>query len=402
MKILILSTNDFSGAGKAAEKLNKCLNSINIESQHRVLIKYSNIKNKNNFKNNIHKLKGKTNSIIGKINGKNIKEFQSLSIFPTNLHKEINKSDFDIVNLTWINEYLSIEDIGKIEKPIVWTLCDMWPIGGVNHYDEYSENAFWRKENFGKNNSISLLDKWIIKRKIKYWKNRNLNFIAPSQWIYDCARGSAISQDFQIRKIPWPIDRKLFKPMDKIELRKKFNLPINKKIILFNSFSGIYSKRKGWDIFFEILKKYNNNFDVLIIGNGSNENINSQIKNKLHWFGKIDNDLKLAELINCADAMVLPSRMDNLPQTGLEAQSCGLPIVTFNANGLKDLVDHKDNGFLAKPFEIDSFYEGIKWVLEFNENSKLLSENSLKKSKKLWDNSVVGSQYANFYNYIIS
>ena len=100
--------------------------------------------------------------------------------------------------------------------------------------------------------------------------------------------------------------------------------------------------------------------------------------------------------------MVLPSRVDNLPQTGLEAQSCGLPIVTFDANGLKDLVDHKDNGFLAKPFEIDSFYEGIKWVLEINESNKLLSENSLKKSKKLWDNSVVGNQYANFYNYIIS
>ena len=201
------------------------------------------------------------------------------------------------------------------------------------------------ERNFGKNKSISFLDKCIIKRKIKYWKNRNLNLIAPRQWIYDCARDSAISQDFQIRKIPWPIDRKIFKPMDKIKLRKKFNLPINKKIILFNSFSGIYSKRKGWDIFFEILKKYNNNFDVLIIGNGSNENINAQITNKLHWFGKIDNDLKLAELINCADAMVLPSRVDNLPQTGLEAQSCGLPIVTFDANGLKDLVDHKDNGF---------------------------------------------------------
>ena len=59
MKILILSTNDFSGAGRAAEKLNKCLNSINIESQHRVLIKYSNLKNKNNFKNNVYKLKVK-------------------------------------------------------------------------------------------------------------------------------------------------------------------------------------------------------------------------------------------------------------------------------------------------------------------------------------------------------
>ena len=29
-------------------------------------------------------------------------------------------------------DYLSIEDIGKINKPIVWSLCDMWPISGIN------------------------------------------------------------------------------------------------------------------------------------------------------------------------------------------------------------------------------------------------------------------------------
>ena len=51
--------------------------------------------------------------------------------------------------------------------------------------------------------------------------------------------------------------------------------------------------------------------------------------------GKINNDLKLAELINCADLIVIPSRMDNLPQTGLEAQACGVPVVAFNTNGIK-------------------------------------------------------------------
>ena len=68
----------------------------------------------------------------------------------------------------------------------------------------------------------------------------------------------------------------------------------------------------------------------------------------------IEDENKLSELINCADLLVLPSRVDNLPQTGLEAQACGLPIVAFEANGIKDLVNHKIDGYLAKPFDSNS------------------------------------------------
>ena len=98
--------------------------------------------------------------------------------------------------------------------------------------------------------------------------------------------------------------------------------------------------------------------------------------------GRFDNEFKLAELINCADLLVLPSRMDNLPQTGLEAQACGLPVVAFNTNGIKDLIDHKIDGYLSEPFDVDSLKDGIEWTInELNLSSKL-STNSLKKSNE--------------------
>jgi len=402
MKILLLSTEEFSGSGKATKKIKSALDKSNTICDHKVLLR-----NRKNLNLNekitkiLYKLKIKLYSLVCKILGKDINYFQSLSLFPTNLSDEINKSDYDIIHLTWINELLNIEDLGKIKKPIVWTLCDMWPIAGISHYDDYGDNAFWKFKNFNKFNFNKIsLDKWIILRKLRSWNNK-ITFVSPSQWLYDCTKQSVISKKFQVEKISWPIDRNIFNSKDKIKMRILYNLPTKKKIILFNSFSGIYSKRKGGDLFLDILKKIQIEFEIMIIGNYYDNKINNQVKQKIHWIGRIEDDTKLSELINCADLLVLPSRMDNLPQTGLEAQACGLPIVAFDSNGIKDLINHKIDGYLAKPFDTNSFKEGIEWTLNELDSSSQLSENSLKKSKEKFDAIIVAEKYKKLYEKIL-
>ena len=139
----------------------------------------------------------------------------------------------------------------------------------------------------------------------------------------------------------------------------------------------------------------------MIIGNHSDDKINNEVKQKIHWLGRIEDENKLSELINCADLLVLPSRVDNLPQTGLEAQACGLPIVAFEANGIKDLVNHKIDGYLAKPFDSNSLREGIEWTINELDLSDKLSENSLIKSAEKWDSKLVAEKYEDLYKNII-
>ena len=403
MKILLLSTDKFSGAGKAAQKINTALNELNISCDHKVLFNSkSEFDLKSKIKKIIYKFKIKIYTFCGIISGKDSNDFQSLSLFPTNLSDEINKSDYDIINLTWINELLNIEDIGKIKKPIVWTLCDMWPIAGINHYENYKDDAFWKFKNFNKFNFKKLsLDKWIIKRKINSWNN-NITLVSPSKWLLNCAKESIVTKHLQIENIPWPINRKVFNKKDKIKMRTRHSLPLDKKLILFNSFSGVYSMRKGGDLFFKSLEKINQEFEVLIIGNYIDKNINQKVHHKIHWIGKIDNDLMLSELISCADLLVLPSRIDNLPQTGLEAQACGLPIVAFDTNGVKDLVEHKVDGYLAKPYDIKSLKDGIEWILNELDTSNELIKNSLKKSEEKWDSIIIAKKYKALYEKILN
>ena len=64
----------------------------------------------------------------------------SLNYFPSNILKKIRDIDHDVVHLHWVNnEMISINQISKITKPLIWTFHDMWPICGVEHYSDTFE-----------------------------------------------------------------------------------------------------------------------------------------------------------------------------------------------------------------------------------------------------------------------
>ena len=391
MKICFLSYSNSGGAGKATIKVINSLKKINIRCDHKYIL------DNNNF-SFVHNLKEKINRNSSRLIKRKINSFKSLSLFKSSIWKELNKSDYDIIHLTWINELLSIEDIGKIEKPIVWTLCDMWPFTGVNHYDDYGKSAFWRKKNFNKFSKKNFnLDTWLVKRKINSWKN--LNIVAPSKWLYDCARDSIVMNKFNINLIPWPVDKNCFKKFDKKKLRKKYKLPLNKKLVLYNAFNGIKDRRKGWDYLVKAIDEIKEEFEILIIGEDKIKNFKLHNK-KIFSLGKFNNDKKIAEILNCADLIVIPSKVDNLPQVGIEAQSCGLPVVTFNCNGLKDLVIHKKDGFLAKPYDHISLANGIDWTLKYS-LKKNLSKNAIIKVNKIWNSKIISKKYKNLYDRIL-
>ena len=59
----------------------------------------------------------------------------SPSVLPSRWTERLNASEADLVHLHWVQgEMLSIADIARIRKPIVWTLHDMWAFCGGEHY----------------------------------------------------------------------------------------------------------------------------------------------------------------------------------------------------------------------------------------------------------------------------
>nr|WP_282561273.1 glycosyltransferase [Providencia rettgeri] len=337
--------------------------------------------------------------------------FHSGNWLPSNWAKKINSSDIDIVNLHWVaGETMSIEDIGRLKKPIVWSLHDMWPFCGTEHITDYGDNARWKLgySSKNRNNLDQGLDLDLIawKRKFKSWKNLSMHIIAPSEWMAECAKNSTLFRNYPVSVIPNTLDINIFKPLDKKYCRNILNLPENKKIILFGAMSGGKDPNKGYDLLLEALNNLSsrvNREDILCVIFGQTEpEHTSNIPFETKWLGHIHDNETLTLIYNSASVMVVPSKQEAFGQTASESLSCGTPVVAFETTGIKDVVEHLKTGYLAKKFNTLDLADGILEILTNKVDNKRLSFNARKVAINNWSGSIVTSKYHTIYDSIIS
>ncbi len=170
-----------------------------------------------------------------------------------------------------------------------------------------------------------------------------------------------------------------FYPMDKAELRKKYNFPKDSFIV---AFCGRFNHRKGVMRLNQALKEIDNpDIKLLLIGSLVENEKQIPDYSNIIFMGKVEHSY-IAEYLNCADIYVLPTLAEGCSNSIVEAMSCGLPIVSSDMPFNYDILD-ENNSLLINPMNID---EIKKTILELYENHELknnMSKASLDKAKKL-------------------
>jgi glycosyltransferase involved in cell wall biosynthesis len=327
----------------------------------------------------------------------------STSWVPSGIVPELNATVADVLHLHWINAgFLSVEDIGHLTKPLVWTLHDMWPFCGAEHYGDDGPDARWRvgydTSNRPERHEGLDIDRWVWKRKHRAW-HTPIHIVAPSRWLAACARESALMRNWPVSVIPYALDLQQFQPWPKTVARQVLGLPQDMRLVLFGAIGGGKDPRKGWNLLQPALAGIATQMpDVAGVIFGQSEPPDPpRLGLPLYWMGRLNDDATLALLYSAADVMVVPSRQENLPQTGTEAQACGCPVVAFNCTGLPDVVEHGLTGYLAKPYDSDDLAIGIHWVLEDEERRNALGGAARNRAVRLWAPDVVGPQYLAVY-----
>ena len=123
---------------------------------------------------------------------------------------------------------------------------------------------------------------------------------------------------------------------------------------------------------------------------------------KVHWMGQVKSDSVMASLYSAADVMLVPSRQDNLPNTAVEAQACGTPVVAFSIGGLPDIIEQGETGWLAPPFDLDHFANGITWLLEERERYLQIADRSREVAVNKFDASTIAKKYIEIYEKVLS
>jgi len=310
----------------------------------------------------------------------------SSQFIPDRLSSQVDQLNPDVINLRSINNgYLKIETIAKFNKPIVWTLHDMWAFTGGCHYNgdciNYTNSCGTCPQLHS--NKEKDLSRWIWQRKAKAWQNLNLTVVTPSHWLAKCAASSSLLKDTRIEVIPYGLDTEQYKPIKKSVARSILGLPEDKQLILFGAMSATSDPRKGFNFLQSALQKlsqsgWGENVELVVFG--SSKPINPiELGFNSHYLGRLSDDTSLALVYAAADVFVSPSVQDNLPNTVMESLACGTPCVAFDIGGMPDMIDHQQNGYLAKHFDVEDLASGIAWVLKDEERLQKLGVNGREK-----------------------
>ena len=409
MKVLQINASDTSGgAARAAYRLHRALLNAGIGSQMLVQAKisddYTVVANDTKIQKGLAKVRPALDFIPVQFYKNRTKTLFSPAWLPSfGLVDRINALNPDVVHLHWINGgMLRFEELTKINAPIVWSLHDNWAFTGGCH-------IMWECEGYKKKCGtcprLGSLKQHDLSRKVFNRKQRaysevnKMTIVGLSSWLTNCAKESTLFRNRRVINIPNPLNTETYAPTDKLQARDLLNLPACKKLVLFGANSATSDINKGFNELCEALSLLQRD-EIELVVFGSNRPKGSQgLKHKTHYLGHLYDDMTLRVLYSAADVMIVPSLQEAFGQTACESMACGTPVVAFATTGLLDIVDHKINGYLAKPFEISDLAKGIEWVLNA-ENYAQLCANAREKVVTTFDSRHVVKQYIELYQQV--
>lgn len=402
-KILTINTSDSGGAGIAATRLHFGLKKNGIQGLFLCLnLRYGNDSELHKFRPTPLNFKQRQLRRFGFFNtqqeknksllkGKEKKyEIFSfpLSGFDISAYQLVKEAD--LIHLHWVANFLDWPSFfSKIDKPVVWTLHDMNPFQGGFHYHE---DVIRNEAEFG------TLEKRLREIKKKSLEGiQNLTIVTPTRWLMEESSKSEILGRFPHYHFNNGLDPKIFKPYPREVARDVFQLPKGKKILLFVS-DNTSNRRKGLDLLLGALSQIKiESLLVVAIGYKPQE-VNSN--NQIQYLGRISDERLMALAYAASDAFVIPSREDNLPNTMLEALSCGIPVIGTPVGGIKEVIRTGFNGILAEEISSPALASAIERFFDgsFSFSSSEIRDNAVEK----FNIEHIANQYIDLYKRILN
>lgn len=319
----------------------------------------------------------------------------------------------DVIHLHWVNQgMLSLNDIRKVlssGKPVVWTMHDMWPCTAICHhartcanYHMACGNCPFVHDGTGRKD----LSYRVFRKKQQAYQAGKAHFVACSHWLEEQAKQSALLVGQRVLSIPNPINTVLFAPRGKNEARDRLHLPQDRRLMLFGAVK-ITDKRKGIDYLVEACKllagqhpEWKNQLGLVVLGQQS-EQLAGLLPFDVYPLAYVSDEHRLADVYNAVDLFVTPSLEENLPNTIMEAMSCGTPCVGFHIGGIPEMIDHRQNGYVAEYRSAEDFACGIHWTLA-ESDYQTLARNARHKVIEHYSEQAVGQRYIALYTEALS
>lgn len=301
----------------------------------------------------------------------------------------------DLLHLHWLGTgFLSLLSLKRLNKPLVWTLHDLWPVQGLLPYPpmETPSPTSWGLD----------LDPVAIALKRRCMP-QGVQFIAPSAWAARVAEQSelyaAFSQPRPIAVIPNAVDPMFFAAPAPGALCRD---PV-RPLMLFGGSSVFSDPRKGWGLLQPLLSWLAHAYPQWRCASfGELPPVGVVFPQWWQHHGLIRDPCELAALYRSADLLVMPSQQETFGQVAAEAQACGLPVVALADSGVGSVVEHQSGGYLMRAPTSEALRDGLCYFLD--QPQQLTAARSLAAASALrrFDPKLVADQHLHLYRQLLA
>ncbi len=268
----------------------------------------------------------------------------------TNLQKikwYIDKAD--VIHLHNIHGgYFPLQTLLKLSdgKPVFWTLHDMWGLTGGCCF---SYGCLGFENDCSQNFGYSCPHKHAVrtwKKKKKIYSKANFKIIVSSVMMHQCVRQSTLMQRFNVTHIPFGIDLKVFRAMDRKAAKKALRIPDDTIVIGFRASTD---EQKGLKYVIESMTGLDADRKICILTMGEKRLVEPlRGRYAIVELGLIQNEHQMAKAYNAMDIFLMPSIAESFGLMAMEAMACGTPTIAFDKTVLEQTLFAQQGG-LAVP-----------------------------------------------------
>lgn len=264
--------------------------------------------------------------------------------------------DTEIIHLHGINGALSMNSLAQLAegRKIVWTLHDMNPFTGACHYSLGCARFISGCSGCPAVRAAfrGLVEANFARKIATISEIPNLSLVAPSAWLADEARGSAVFRDNQISVIPNPVDPAYLHNdigvgdtseggFRAITIAKNLSDPVKAIDVAVSAFQ---EAAQG-----------STDAKLTLVGSGGEAFAGPSI----HLTGQLSTG-ELAQELSDSDVLIVPSRAENAPLVIAEAAARGCAPLVADVGGMTEMITTLGYGkTFSSPQELTSLLKEL-------------------------------------------
>ncbi|MDX1734143.1 MAG: glycosyltransferase family 4 protein [Halioglobus sp.] len=119
------------------------------------------------------------------------------------------------------------------------------------------------------------------------------------------------------------------------------------------------------------------------------------VEEAVFFLGRLERGAVI-DLYAAADAMLNPTRVDNMPNSVLEALACGLPVISTRVGGVPFILEHGRNALLVPPDDPQAMADAVEALVRDRDLRQRLREEGRREVEQYsWER--VGPQWLDLY-----